>query len=535
LFATPKLLWKVSVILALGSIISLSGLVLGAMLVVLPPMAPVGAIGILVAILICVMPELKSVPERLLRRAFFAALVVEICVPVYYTVQIAGLPWISIRRIFIFALISLLFLTVGGSNKARSRTTQILSDNKILSVCIVGFLAIATLSLLTARNNAASAIAYLEILVEWYFPFFACLLVIRSDEDIILFLKIVCIAFMIDAMIGIVEFVSERRIMISMIPQGLLETMMESNPIFATMLNSDPRRNGHYRASSIYIVPLSFGELAAMVAPLGAYFIIHRQKLSDLALGIAVVVSAILTLFVSGSRGGSVGFLISMPLLVGLWIMRLSRQHPRSLVSALGALLALLGFSATMAAVFLWKRLSNIVLGGGDSQGSTSARLLQWEAAKPHILSNPITGHGVGGAPALVGWTPPGGEVTLDSYLITLLVETGVPGFCLFFGAILLAAWTLARIYVTDLNRRNTLGAAMAASFVAFGAYRLVLSQRENQTLFFLLLAVSLVFIQGCSPSPVVAGRGGDPARPAETKLTSRRNARDAPEEGILR
>ena len=87
--------------------ITFFGLLIGAMVVILPPMAAVGAVGMAGVALLWAMPELRWVPDASLRKAFFAVVFVELSVPAYYAVQVSGLPWISVRRIIVFVLILL--------------------------------------------------------------------------------------------------------------------------------------------------------------------------------------------------------------------------------------------------------------------------------------------------------------------------------------------------------------------------------------------------------------------------------------------
>jgi hypothetical protein len=84
---------------------------------------------------------------------------------------------------------------------------------------------------------------------------------------------------------------------------------------------------------------------------------------------------------------------------------------------------------------------------------------------------------------------------SVDSYLITLLVENGVPGFLLFFAAVAIAIWIGLRVYVSDGNPRATVGSALACSLIAFAVYRTALSQTENHPLVFIIFG--LIFVMG--------------------------------------
>ena len=85
------------------------------------------------------------------------------------------------------------------------------------------------------------------------------------------------------------------------------------------------------------------------------------------------------------------------------------------------------------------------MLGGGAEAASNNGRWVQWAAAWPLVKSNPITGHGFGTGGDDIG-------SSIDSYVISLLVETGVPGFLFFTGLVLLPIWYGVRAYLTDLS-----------------------------------------------------------------------------------
>jgi O-antigen ligase len=68
------------------------------------------------------------------------------------------------------------------------------------------------------------------------------------------------------------------------------------------------------------------------------------------------------------------------------------------------------------------------------------------------------------------------------------LVETGIPGFLLFFGAIAAGVWSGVREYLSDGTERGGLAGGLACALLAYAIYRLVLSQQESQTLLYLFI-----------------------------------------------
>jgi O-antigen ligase len=408
-------------------------------------------------------------------------------------VQISGIPWISIRRVAIVTLVLLTLYSISVSRKERQTISSLLSGQYWLSVCVIGFLCMAFTSIFFTSSPTLSITQFVEMLLNWYLPFFACLLVVGSERNLIVLYKTVAVLSLFVAALGVLDFITRHNWAVEIIPTPLLMKMIQDNPSVADIVYANPIRNGSYRASSIYNVPLSYGEFACMIAPIGLYFIFHARKASEFALGILVLVGSMLSIYVSGSRGASVAFLISAPLFVGLWVIRYSASHPRSTVGPLFATAAGMAVAGLFAVIFTSKKVSNVVFGGGDTRASNDARQEQWLLGWPHIVENPLTGHGFGTAADVVGYYTPANALTIDSYALSLLVETGVPGFVFYFGAIAIAAILLIRVYLTDKDRGAEISAPVACSLIAYGFYRIALSQRENQTLFFIFLATAFV------------------------------------------
>ena len=463
------------------------------MVVIFPPMGAFGIVGVAGVLLIWAIPELRRVPEHPLRKAFFVLVSVQLCVPAYFTVQIPSLPWISVRRIVTFILIILFAISVAGSRSARNRISDLLANSKALTICVFGFLVMIFLSIFTSADAPTSVSQFTDIVLNWYIPLFACLLVIRSGEDIRMLLKMIVVCSIIVAIAGATEFVLERRYYFDIFPKNILAKMMADNPSIAAIVNSNPYRNGLYRASSIFTVPLSFGEFAAMSAPITAFFILHAMSTRERVLGVVALVATIVSIYCSGARGGYISFLIAMPMLIFAWIIRYSKKKRLSFVWPIASLMTFISIALIIALILLWPRLHNVVLGGGDTVSSTDARLIQWELAKPHILENPITGHGVGMSGDVIGYYTAGGIPSVDSYILTLLVETGIPGFLFFFGIIACGIWVGLRVYLSDDNEYSAMGGPIACTMLGYAIYRTALSQRENNTLIFLL--IGLIFV----------------------------------------
>ena len=329
-----------------------------------------------------------------------------------------------------------------------------------------------------------------DSVLTWYVPFLAMVFIIEDVTDVIFILKIICFCALFNTAAGVLEFAFHHHFFVDIFPKSMLASIIENNPSLAAVTGdggSDIYGFRGFRAASTFVVSLSFAEFEIIAVPIGLFFALHRENLFERCLGWALAIGGIAGIFVSGSRGGWVGLLASSGAFVLIWSIRKALNHRASLAPALVGTMGTIFFGIAIVLILFWPRAHNMVLGGGAEQASTQARWAQWAAAWPLIKANPITGHGF-----ITGGFDIGSSI--DSYVISLLLETGVPGFVFFSGMVLLPIWYGVRGYLTDMSESGAVAGVLACSFIAFATYRLVLSQRENNGLIFCLLGI-VVFL----------------------------------------
>ena len=249
-FATrgaSKILRSVAIAAGWVGVSVLYGLIVGFAAVFFPPTAAFGLVAPALLFLVWVTPDLKIDPLRVVRKAFFVMLVVDLCVPFYYTVQVVGLPWISARRVAVFALLVPFVLGVAASADVRKRITDRIQQSKFIVISAVGFAAIF-LSIFTSVDASETAPQVVDATLSWYVPFFAAIYVIENYEDALFFLRTVCISAIFVAILGILEFRLQYQFLFNVFPRGMLEQLMAANPTFAAMVTSSPFREEHLQS-----------------------------------------------------------------------------------------------------------------------------------------------------------------------------------------------------------------------------------------------------------------------------------------------
>ncbi len=491
--SAPQLVRTVGAVAGWSLVAVFLGALVGISAVVLPPMGAFTIVAVAAVIFLWVMPGLPTISIPAIRRLFYIMFTVSLCVPTYYAIALPGMPWISIRRIAAAPLIIALSLALATSQPLRSRVKAILIDGKLKSICAIGFLAMIVISVFFSANPFESLSQTNEIITSWYIPFLALLCIVDTERDIIQLMKVVAWCALVVSLIGVAEFVLHRRVALEVLPAPVIASLMENNPSFAGLVNSSPMRNGMWRASSIFTVSLSFGEFESIVAPIGYFFLVHGRSFKAKAFGLAVGTMAIVGIFCSGSRGAYASVIAATVAFTFLWLIRAIRFERGSLAPALVGLVSFICFAILFGLILFWPRMHNVVMGGGIESYSDQARWEEVAASIPHILDNPITGHGISMGGTVVGYRSPGSDIpSLDSYVLSLLVETGVPGFFFFFGMIIFSALSCARIYISNRTILGPVAGCIGCAVVAYGTYRVFLSQRESHTLFFALVACAI-------------------------------------------
>ena len=267
----------------------------------------------------------------------------------------------------------------------------------------------------------------------------------------------------------------------------MLESLIQNNPTLQELLPG-PRhyRNGLYRAASTFVTPLAFGEFEAIAIPIALFFAVHRSSLLERSLGWAVAVGGVIGIFCSGSRGGYVGVLVSVPLFLVIWAIRNGKNNRASLAPAIVGLGGGVSFAAIAVLVMVWKRAHNIVLGGGEQAVSTQARYEQWSAGIPFIKLE--SDHR---AWLHNGWLP---YQQLNRQLFPVAYHGDGSARPFIFQRVACASDLVRSAeYLSDMSESGAVAGALACSFVAFFSNQLVLSQRENHMLIFSLLAIVVV------------------------------------------
>ena len=472
---------------------TISGAIVGLASIVLSPTGVFGLIAIPALLLLWALPDSPKPRSIWVRRLFYAMVVVYLCIPFYYTIQIPSLPWISARRIVAFPLIITSALAISGSPDVRRRLVSVASTSSAIIYPAIAFYMAIFISIPFSINPLVSIGQFADATLTWFIPLLTVIQVIEREDDIQRLVSVLSTCAVVITLLGLAEFVSEHRFLVDIFPKWMLENLIESNPTLSDLINGSPFRNGFYRASSVYSVSLSFGEYEATMAPFGLYYIFHGKNWKLNTFGWIIFIFSCVGIFASGARGGYMSLLLGSSLFIILYSIWAARFEKHSLVPVISVIVGLGILTVVIILIIVWPRAHNLVFGDGMAAYSTDSRYQQWDLAAPQILRSPIFGLGFAQGAEVVGYRTPGGNLSLDSYVISLLTETGIFGFISFSTMLLMAIFISAGLYLREKNPINQLMGAFSCSIFAFGFYRLALSQRENHIVLFVLIGIVAV------------------------------------------
>jgi hypothetical protein len=205
---------------------------------------------------------------------------------------------------------------------------------------------------------------------------------------------------------------------------------------------------------------------------------------------LASVPLMLFTVFVSGSRLGTVGCLMSFGLYALAWAILHWREKRESLIGPAAVLMVPIGLGVFGILTLIVPRLHKMVFGTGQAALSTLARQQQLHMAIPKLLAHPW-GYGISMGAATVGFHVPNGDLTLDSYFITVAIEYGVVGFAVYYGFFALAIFYALKFKLkspqdSDYDFLVPLAIAIANFFVI----KSVFSQQDNHPIPFMYVGM---------------------------------------------
>lgn len=448
----------------------------------------------LFGLVLWVMPDDRALGGGANWAMFLAFTAVTFLWPNYLGLSLPGAPVLSLRRVVGLSLMGVFFLALASSRAARAQLAETLTGFPLLWKLLLGFALVQIAAMAAADSWYLAYRFWLNAFHAWIVLFFIAVFVFARPGRIVRWAQWIAGCAILVALIAIAEQFTRHVLWADHIPSFL---RVDSEDVARILTPSF--RGTRYRSQAIFGVSLSLAEFLALASPLMIHLlVIARSALERLALA-AGLVAVVLGIVFTQARLGFVGLLMGG--LVYLFLYGLIRLR-RDRTDLIGPAIAY-GYAASLAALYVLimsvDGLRIRVFGSSTAQSSNDAREIQFDMAPPVILQSPIVGHGPGRGAEALGFTTPGGLVTIDSYLLSIVLDYGVLGFLLFYGMLVAA---LAMTFRLALNiagqpaedrREASFALPLCAMIAAFFMIKTVLSQEENHSLIFMVYGAVIV------------------------------------------
>ncbi|WP_308910192.1 O-antigen ligase family protein [Pseudokordiimonas caeni] len=459
------------------------------------PMLQFMGIPVVILALMCIwaLPERASWGEKalypLLIAYFFFALVWAQYVSI---IKVPGNPWLSPQRVLLYIISGIALISFSVSREMKGLIKERYQAHKPIFVCLIILITIELLSLGLTSNMRLSLSYIIRETMLITIPFLLCAALFQDAARVRLFIAIAMVSIVILVAFAYQESRLNQPVWAVYIPHWWFDTSDET----IQRLLTGRSRYDRFRAKSSSLTSLEFAELLAVLFPFCLYYLLERRRMILRGVGAIMTIICLVGIYFSGSRLGFVGAIAAFGTYLFLFGLRYWRTHRKSLIGP--ALIAF--YPATMTTLLVGiavsPRLSAMVIGGSSTDASTQARFDQWQMGLPMIMKNPFIGYGYANGAYKLGFVNPGGELTIDTFYLSILLETGVPGALAFFFFHAIAAWVSAKAYLnsTDTEGKDgtRIGAAIACALVGFLIVKLVLSQRTNHTFLAILVGFAV-------------------------------------------
>jgi hypothetical protein len=406
--------------------------------------------------------------------------------PSYLLVKVGGLPSIDLRRIAAGATLVLgLYYWING----RARATQFIPANT--NPIKTGFWLVTIYAgwrVLSCVASAAPVASFIQVVWEilyYYSLFYIGYVFFGSDTLRVRVHKVMLLLMVLIAAYACVERVLGKNPMVQWAPSN------EEFEAVVRAMSLSRIRDGVFRTQGTFEHPLLLSEFAAITASFAVATLLWpgRQQVSKI-LGAMALLASLAAGYLSGSRssfialGVGVGVVIAMRLMAPKTRVTPSQAVLRKL-SAIGLLIGAVAFFAPVV----------IVMSEGKNIGeasSTGARMTQLRIGSEAIAQQPILGWGPGSGPIIAGIKTGSGVSTMDNYLLSVAIESGIPGVALFLACLLYPAWAAFTWVARGAGQRASFLAAAAGSALALLVMRSILWMPFNLSFTFLIAGIAL-------------------------------------------
>lgn len=356
--------------------------------------------------------------------------------------------------------------------------------------------------------------ALFDIMVYAAFALGAAYLYWKNGRKVLhRFILIICSASAILLPIGTIERMQQMVLWRSLIPPGF----GGEDAALIQSIMAGAFRDGNYRVQSVFSNPLLFAEYLAVTSPILLSAMLWTKNNTLRFILFPLYIYGLYAALVFPSARLSFVALVAGHCAIGSLGLLYWKRHSnsRNLLADAGLLAIPAAVSILSVLLLFSRRFQIFVFGGREHAGSNEARSTQWEAAFRSLPQSPVFGFGYGEAVDLAGTVGQKQTLTIDSWYINVMLESGVIGTSLYAAAFFAATYRACQLSVLIKGRDAALMMALTAMMVAKMTINGVLSLTHNHVLLFfaygIVIGASLRYQEQLKAFKWLPGRNDKP------------------------
>ncbi len=440
----------------------------------------------LTGFVIWTLPEADVNVDGPLRKLFFIFIAMQMVWPTYMAVNLPGLPWISPARIVMFAILFVVAYGLGQSSEMRAAFNARWTATPWVKRLFWTFLVIQVVPLPVAPDLGGALKTF--VFAQMYNTLLALIAayVVTLPGGALTLRRVIGLCAFFVAALMVPEVRAEAPVWGPYIPEWLKG---DPEMVVRALAPQSRAADGLYRARSIFTAALYCAEYLSIVMP----FVLHNLVKAStpwrriLMTGVWMLMAT--GMWYTNNRTAMVGLLATHVLYGMWWSMRRLRtsRGTQDLVGPSVMLLYPAGAIAFLTLILSSRTAYVRLIGGGQHQASNDARERQYEIMWQRLQDNPF-GHGIGQAAEVVGWRGARDVLTLDSWVINLLIDFGVVGFVIYTALFFTGIFAAGIIYLRSEGEEEEVALPVSVALTTFVLSKLVQSWDGNVYIAFALL-----------------------------------------------
>jgi hypothetical protein len=475
------------------------------------PLVPVLIMG---GIILWMLPDRGGIHYDLMAKLMLLYVGFSISWPFYVAFDAPGLPWITPTRVFVGMLALVFLLNLAMSAELRSTINSVMKAVPDTRRLFWFYCLLTAISLVFSPHPINSLTRFINNQIYWTMMFVVAMLLASREGFVIRLSRVLVVTLIFVSLLGLYEASIQEVFWMSRLP-----SFLSVDPtLLATFADAQNRAGTSiYRVRGTMGVSLYYAEYLALVFPLLLHFIFRKQAFYKTLLLLLGGVAVACNMYLTNARSSMVGLIVAMVAYAFYNAFRAWRQRPNSILSAASffAFPAAVGLLFTL--MLTWNRLRVMTIGGGQHQASSEARNAQWTMGIPKAMTHPF-GHGTAQSGEALGFTNAAGEVTVDSYFLTVLLEYGWLGMVTFILLLASTVWLGFLLYQTAQTKEEQLAGPLSIGMLNILIVKSVLSSEINLPIAFIMAGclVGLAYQRQVANRPVTLRKLG-PAHAVQT------------------